>query len=417
MLATYAQADSYSDRGLVRLRYKQAGQWVQDEAKLAVRLVRPNKLSLRAYQLRMTCDGNRLCATITDQDTADLDGQMLLRPAPDRLQLDRLYDDPVVLNVVASGLGGPPATLELLLADEPLKDVLQEGNRRELLTTAEVSGQACWRIQVTLDVGTVILWVECQSFLLRRLEYPTARLFEQLAQAAPCSDLSLTAEFRDAAINEPVREEDFAVEIPTQAKTVRSFVLPPQPAPTEVLGRVADQFHFTDLHGRRVTRESLSGHICVLAWFNDHASSQACLRQLNDVRRRFPDSPQVAIYGVCTEPTARSNDSVQRLGDSWGVAFPIVRDLEAYGRDVFRVPWAPTVVVLDRRGAVQAFEVGADPALAERLQGQLKRLLKGEDLAAETLTRVQQERRQYEAAVAAATVQVQREARAERTTR
>jgi hypothetical protein len=91
--------------------------------------------------------------------------------------------------------------------------------------------------------------------------------------------------------------------------------------------------------------------------------------------------------------------------------------LEAYGRDVFRVPWAPTVVVLDRRGAVQAFEVGADPALAERLQGQLKRLLKGEDLAAETLTRVQQERRQYEAAVAAATVQVQREARAERTTR
>ena len=57
MIATYSQAFSYSDRGVVRLRYRLDGSWVQDEGKLAVAFARPNKLSLKAYQLALVSDG------------------------------------------------------------------------------------------------------------------------------------------------------------------------------------------------------------------------------------------------------------------------------------------------------------------------------------------------------------------------
>ena len=412
MVATYAQARTYTDRGVVRLRYKQGDQWVQDEAKLAVKLVRPNKLALRAYQLQLTCDGRRLGARIQDQQTRDLDGQMLLRAAPEQLRLDGLYADPVVLNVIASGLGGPPVTLELLLADEPLTDVLQSSAQRELLSPAELNGRTCRRVQATIDVGRIVFWVDSETFLLRRLEYPTGALAEQLAREMPCRDLSLTADFRDAAIDGLVDEAAFAWDLPAQAKTVRRFVLPPPPPPTELLGRVPAMFHFTDLEGRQVTSDAWRNRLCVLAWFNDHPASQTCLQELNTLRRQFSDEA-LAIVAVCTEPTTMSNEAVQRLGQQWGVGYPLVRDLDAVGRDLFRIPSTPTIVVFDGRGAVQLVEAGADPALAGDLERQLRRLLNREDLAAENLDRVAQERRDYDTALAAAAAEVEREARAE----
>ncbi|HPM81204.1 MAG TPA: hypothetical protein PLF81_10910, partial [Candidatus Anammoximicrobium sp.] len=53
MVATYRDAKSYSDQAVVRLKYRQQGQPLEDEGPFAVSLVRPNKLSLRAYQLTL----------------------------------------------------------------------------------------------------------------------------------------------------------------------------------------------------------------------------------------------------------------------------------------------------------------------------------------------------------------------------
>ena len=41
---------------------------------------------------------------------------------------------------------------------------------------------------------------------------------------------------------------------------------------------------------------------------------------------------------MCTEPSSVSHAQVQSLARRWGSSVPLVRDLEAFGRDVFRIP-------------------------------------------------------------------------------
>jgi len=400
MIATYSQALSYADRGVVRLRYRLDGHWVQDEAKLAVTFARPNKLSMRAYQLSLASDGRRMHATIADESTANFDGQVMARTAPQSLRLDDLYDDPMIQNVMAGGMGGPPASLELLLEDEPLKNVFEPGVTRELLGQDEIRQRPCHRVRISLDTGALVFWIDCESHVVRRLEYPTAKLARQMAKDANCTDVTLTAEFRDARIDHPIDKTAFRFEIPADAKIVRWFVVPPQSLPTEMLGRKPDVFYFAALQGEQVTRDSLMGKAAVLVWFNDHPASQMGLEQIAAVHARFAGEPQISFHAVCTEPTDIGNPHLTRLAERWEIGFPVVRDLEAFGRDVFAIPFAPTTVVLDSCGVVQVFEVGANPEFAQQLPGMLQEVLDGEDLAGKIVAQSEQEKAEYEKALA-----------------
>lgn len=412
MIRTYRQATSYSDRGVVRFRYRMDGHWVQDEARLSVKFARPNKVRLRAYQLAMASDGTNMRAMISDPGTVNLDGQVLVRPAPEELQSDALYDDPMVLNVMAGGMGGPPAPLELLLDDKPLQQVFEPRVERELLGHEEIRGRRCERVKVTLDTGALIFWIDTESRVLRRLEYPTDGLVDRMADSANCSEMMLTAEFRDARINGPIDESEFRFEIPAGVKLVTRFVVPPQPLPTELFGELPNDFSFTDLSSEQVARDSLLGKVAVLVWFNDHPASEMGLAQVNEVYGKYADEPHLSFHAVCTVPTVVGNDHIRRLAQRWGVDFPVVRDVEAFGRDVFAIPFAPTTVVLDPRGVVQVFEVGCNPDLAKQLPDMLRQLLDGEDLAAKIVAQFETERSAYEKALLESAVPAAQDARA-----
>ena len=371
MVATYREAESYRDQAVVRLKYRQQGQWFEDEGKLSISLVRPNKLQLRAYQLTLVSDGNRLHAVIADEGSNDLDGQVVVREAPPQFRLDTIYQDSIMMDVMSGGMGGPPVTLELLLSDAPLKELLASSKGVELAAEGTIRGRVCDRVQVKLDEGQLVFWVDRQSHVLLRLEYPADRLAREMA-AGNCSNVSLTAEFLEARVNEPVPDTEFAFAVPGAAKTVSRFVLPPQPLPSELLGQLPGDFFFTGLQGERVTRDSLLGKIAVLLWFNDHPSSQTAVGELERVRQAMAPDATVACYAVCTEPSSVSHAQVQALAQRWGSEVPLVRDLQAFGRDLFRIPFAPTLIVLNARGVVQVFEVGANPNLATELPARLQ---------------------------------------------
>lgn len=404
LIETYQKAKAYRDRGVVRLQYRQAGQWVRDEGKLEVQWQRPNRLRLRAYQLTLASDGETLQAIVADRDTRDLDRQVLHRPVPAPLTLESVYEDAVLREVVASGLGGPPVQLELLLAPAPLAYVLDDKADRALLADEMCDGRPCHRVRVTLAEGTLVWWIDRQDHVLRRLEYPAQKLAEQMAQASACSEVSLVADFRDAVLDGPLDPREFQLAVPPDARLVRQFVLPPQPPPSELLGQAPGAFHFTALDGQRVTRDAWSGRVAVLVWFNNHPASQALLEQVARVQAAFRAEPRLVFQAVCTEPRAVGQDQLRALIDRWGVRLPVVRDGEAFGRDVFRIPWTPTVVVLDPRGTVQLFEVGANPDLEQNLPPVLRQLLDGANVADKVRAQIEQERQAYGQALAAATV-------------
>jgi hypothetical protein len=399
MIDTYRQARTYADQGIVRLRYRSEGQWIEDQASLMVRLERPNRLIVRVYQLTIVCDGERWQTQITDPQTSDLDGQVLIRAAPDEMTLEEIYQDPLVKDVIAGGLAGPPVTLELLLDQQPLGHLLAPDVRRELLADKPIASRVCRRVRVTLPEGCVVFWVDRETHLLRRLEYPTDRLAQQLDPEGRMEDFSLVADFRESSVDVDLDRESFTVQPGADAKIVNRFVLPPRPLPSDLLGRLPGDFHFVDLDSNRWTREALLGQTAVLAWFNVHPASELCMRQLAEVRRGTATDEPVTFLAVCTEPTTVGNRELARLAEDWNLAMPVVRDLEAFGRDIFQIPGAPTVIVLDPRGVVQAVAVGANPSLGESLPDVLRQVLSGQDLAGPLVAHFQQQQDAYHQAL------------------
>jgi hypothetical protein len=254
-----------------------------------------------------------------------------------------------------------------------------------------------------LPEGTLVFWIDARTSLLRRLEYPATRLAQEMLSAG-CTDVSLTAELRAAEVDQPLDDVSWRVPVSPNAKPVRRFVVPPRPLPSPLLGRLPKDFYFTDLDGRRITRSELLGKVAVLVWFNNQPPSQMTLQRLEPAYETCREQADVTVHAVCVEPATTSSTQLRELVDGWGVKLPIVRDLEAFGRDVFQIPWAPTLTTLDSRGTVQTFEVGANPNLSEDLMNVLQRLTRGDDLAAEQKAQYERQKREYDEAVARETV-------------
>jgi len=390
MIDAYERAERYSDRGVLQLRVRQSGRWVENEAPMAVSLQPGRRLSVEAYLTRLTCDGEHLQAHIADPATPGLEQQRLVVAAPAQLRLAEIYNDPVLRVALLGSLGRQPVQLELLLGDRPLQPALAAETTRRYLGTQRVEGRTCHGVAATTADGDFVFWIDAESRLLRRLEYPMAAMLPELGT----DDATLVAELRDATFDPPTQSAgafDLQDDIP-DASPVASFVLPPSPLPSELFGQRVADFAFTDPAGGEVTGQSLDGDIAVLLWVNLHPACKVSLEGLAKVRRELQDAPRVRIYAVCTEPTSVSRQEIATLlADSSAGDVPWLRDLAAHGRDVFRIPGAPALVVLDGRGTVQIVEVGVNPRLDEELPVVIDRLRRGDDLARELVGSYQRE--------------------------
>jgi hypothetical protein len=362
----------------------------------------PNRLAVRAYQGAVACDGQRLQAKILDEGSADLDGQIVSRPIGEKLTLDDLFSDAVLRENLGGRLGLHPPQLELLLAEKPFQAFLDKAVPKVFLRREEFDGRACERVEVNLQ-GRYVFWVDRENYLLRRLEYPGDVLLTP--EEAQDAELQIAAEFPGAELDAKAPAGQFTLEafqmaVPADAKQVRFFVVPPQPLPTEIFGKRPAGFEFLTLEGQKVTPQTLAGKVAVLAWFTNHPGSQACLQTLDGARAKLAGNEQIVFYAVCTEPTTVSNDDLRQLASDWNITIPVVRDLGAYGRDAFDVQVAPSLVVLDAKGAVQIHEPGDHSQLAALVQEQLPELLPrlagGEDFAAAILTQAQAEQENYQ---------------------
>lgn len=396
MRDAYAQATSYADRGVVRLNYRADGRWQRDEGRLSVRFARPDRLLVRIYQLTLANDGQRWQAAIADQSTRNMDGQVVVRTSPERLTLEEVYDDPLILSVVAGGMGGPPIALELLLSDQPLEHVFGSDVRRELLDDAPIQGHICHRVRVTLPGGPLVFWIDRETFVLRRMEYPAEPLAAQLAPEGGLESLTLVAEMRDAVLNADLSSERFGFDVSDEARLVRRFVLPPEPLASSLYGQRPADFHVTDLEGNRISQQQLLGRPAVLTWFNLHPASESCLQELSRLQEQHFPEDSITFLAVCTEPTSVSNRQLRQWSARHNLAMPVVRDLAAFGRDVFEIPGAPTMVVLDEQGMVHFFQVGMTADFVEELREVLRSLQIGDNPAARRLALAEQQRQQYE---------------------
>jgi cytochrome oxidase Cu insertion factor (SCO1/SenC/PrrC family) len=386
LLATYRQAKTYQDQAVVRLSFRQGDQPVHEEFPAAVAFERPNKLSLVAYQATVKCDGKELRARIDDPQTSNVDNQVVVRPAPQELKLADLASDQLLYDILSSQLRRQPIQLELLLESGGLISAFSADVACRRLADEEHGGVTCFRVEVPSPGGPFVFWVGHDDFLLRRLDYPAAALLPDLVNAPDVKDVQLYADLRGAQVGDRINRETFALEIPAGATRMKTFVVPPRPLPTKLLGKAPGEFFFLDLSGERVTAEQLTGKIAVLTWYHDNPACEATLQQVALARERLGgEEDAVAFYAIATDPTSMSNENLERKLADWKVKLPIVRDLEAFGDKAFKIEFQPTIIVLDAEGRVQIFQPGGNPQLADQIVQIAERLKSGDNLAKEII--------------------------------
>jgi hypothetical protein len=396
LVARCRAARSYQDQGVVRLAYRQGGQPVRQEWPCSVVWQRPNQLLVRAFQATVWCDGESLAAHIRDETTGDLDGQVLLRPAPAELQASDLTVDPLLDDILRGRVGRLPAMVELLLPSHGLLAALEEDVACRRLDDDTYDGRMCFRVEVASVQGPLVLWIDQQEGYLRRLDYSARHLLPELAADPSVSEIALFADLQQAQFDRPIAASTFQQPLPAGAKKVQRFVMPPPPLPSALVGQRPSPFFFTTLEGQKLAQDDLTGAIAILVWYHDHPACQATLQEVAQARQRLADKPKVHVYAVATDPASVPEAALRQRLAQWQVDLPILRDLEAFGDSVFQIQVQPTLVVLDRQGRVQALQAGGNPEMAEQLVTLVERLEAGQDVAAEVLTAAQEARRQYE---------------------
>lgn len=385
LVERYQNAHSYQDAGELRFLVDGAPENEFRSIPFSVALERPGKIRVHVMDTMSVGDGQFLRSIVQS-----LPGQALVQPCPQKLSMSAFGADEMLAQAMHGQLDVDLPPLVLLVGDDPLETLARDCTATQL-SDSEFQGRKCRRIELAGPAGKGVWWIEIESGLLVKYEFPLDEIRRKFPLAA------LWAEFRGARVDEPVDPVAFQMELPDEIKLVKQFVLPAPEAPPEPLAKGVDDFTFVALDGTAVGRESLAGKIVVMdIWATWCGWCFEGLPLMERVYQSFQDNDQVVFLAVNKDDLAVSNAKVEQAFQQHNLTIPIVRDSEQISEKVFHLQGLPTMIVLGSDGTIQDYHVGYDPKLTETLPAKLKQLLAGENLAQQELDAYEQERQAYE---------------------
>jgi thiol-disulfide isomerase/thioredoxin len=272
------------------------------------------------------------------------------------------------------------------------------------LTDEDLSGAACHRVQLLRPgEGVRVLWIDRKTYLLRRMDMPTGDVRAAMDTEGVLSNLALWIEFHDVQMGLGIQDATFDMEVPEDAVRVRELITPPVPPP-QWLGKAPQDFAFLQTDGGTVTPDSLAGKVVVLDfWFTGCGPCQQSMPALERLFQTYRHNSGFQFFAVSVDPPEVSDDKLQNTLEEWGGSMPVLRDINRRAEEQFDVTGYPSTIVLGPSGTMQLVARGAKNSY-EDWRGTIDRLLADEDVARQLLAEHRKAHVEYEAAVAAATI-------------
>ncbi len=393
MAQAYLSAKSYNDKGTVRIMAEAGDKKIDKKVDFAVAFQRPNKLRIEAYTMQIVIDGKKLYASIND-----LPGQVLEKDAPAELTMKSVYCNRVLIDAAFNGFAGAVPQILLLLDDKAVDILLSDAEEPQLVEPGEIGGRPHYRVQIRRPDGLAVLWIDKETFVLRRMILPTNDLRRQMAESlggVQIETLSLVADFSDARLNGPIDPQAFQFEVPADAEIVKFFILPD---PGQLLAKKVPDFKFVGLDGKPITSQSLAGKIAVVDfWATWCEPCKLSLPNLQKVYEKYKDNDKVVFMAVNIDDPKVGDKVIEDLFHELKLTIPIYRDPEitAAAFKFFDIG-IPSSFIIDANGIVQDYEAGLNPDLVTVLPEKIDRLLDGENIFDAPLKRYQEKLKQYE---------------------
>lgn len=373
VVEAYHKADSYEDDGKLVLRYTSEGKTYEETSKFSLALDGPNRIRLRAYDALVVCDGQNFRATI--EEAPD---EVLSYPAPDELSPGTVFRDPVLGLALNQIVGSVP--LSLYSDPEPLPGFQYNARAPEFDTPEKIAGDACYRVRIKRRGGSLVLWIDEKTLVVRKVEYPAEgyrRMFEHYP--GQVTALTITAEHENARLNPRIDEDKFHLELPADAVLVKQFDF-------VSVGARIPRFKLHGPDGELITRESLAGKIAVIKFWrkDDLERFRDDLTTFEEVRKRYQEQDSVVFLAVnVDEEKDVSHEELKTALSKAELTLPIVRiDLRVAFRS-FPLQVVPFTVILGRDGTLQEYIQGVYPDQPKTLPKNIDTLLAGGELVLE----------------------------------
>jgi len=384
----YRAAAHYADDARVQVVRTRGDGSSEETHPFRVAFTRPDKIRIEAYDARIVADAGTLRAAV-----GGIPGQVLTEDVKSPLGLDQLFADRELRGTLSEGEAGCPTQLPLLLADDTVELIL--GDAREpprIVATETIDGHACARVEIPKPDGTLELWIDRRTNLLRRMKVPTDAYAELLSrQSGAVTGVSVVVDFVGASFAAAPPAEAFAFEVPTGAAAVPRLepLRPPRPV-SPLVGRRAEAFAITGLDGKAIDRESLSGAPAVIEFFftgcepatRTMPQVAAGIARFRDARREASGGP-LEIRHVAVSVDEADVDAVElrkQLAEYGGVG-TLARDPRAEAAEALGVREFPATVILGGDGTVADVIVGDDHLIAADVAAALASTTAGGDVA------------------------------------
>jgi thiol-disulfide isomerase/thioredoxin len=384
MVATYQKATSYTDNGTLRLQAQVDNDKIDEPVPFAVTMVRPDKLFVEVYQALAICDGKQMRALIKD-----LRDQVLIKDVASPLTMKGFYSDRVLNMVLSQGVAGDPPQVMLLLDENSAASLARQGKEPTLLEPAQIDGRDYDRVKLNRRDGVAVFWIDRQTHVLRRLEYPVDDLRRDLASRGHVDHVVLTADFVGAQVNVPVDAKKFMFEVPAGTEQVKFFV---QPHPAQLLSKKVPDFKLEGLDKKPISPADLVGKVVVVDfWATWCAPCKMSLPNVQKVYQKYKDNDRVAFLAVSVDQTDVKKEVLLDAMKEMAVTLPICRDTTGVLATVFKTPDIPAMFIIGPDGIVQDYQRGYDENLASALPQKLDQVLSGKSIYEKGLREYQDE--------------------------
>lgn len=395
MLDVYAQTATYRDDGRITI-LQQSGR-VRNITKMpsSIAFARPNRLQVISGAQTIASDGRQL------QIVLDVFRQYQQREAPARLAMDDV-------RIGAPGAGleeGFPEILEFLLGEKVLERWLAALTRIERLNPAapvQIAGKSCDAVEIeTRQKARITLFIEQERGVLLRCDMDFTAAQQPAGASPPAggeapATLQYAYQLDPVVLDEPTPDSLFALRELSGMRLVTQFS-PPSPdgdgggddePPDESDGSrlsVATRrtaipgFQATDVSGRTVSRDHLTGKVALLFLWTPQGSGESLtsIRLVQQVADAFTDRTDFYPLGItlATDDT----DLVKGLLAAKRASFPTVLDRDGTWTSALRISTLPTFCLVSRAGEIAEVFNGIPQGGEAALKSRIEELLRAEN--------------------------------------
>jgi hypothetical protein len=391
-LGRYRKMARYEDQGQLRVAVEGSPTFTTP---FRVAWERPNRLAVVTHNMTgnwTSTTWEAICPTANNP----FPNQRLVRPLPDRIDLDWLLADS--LGGLLSSSIGLPIQLELLLSNDSPEGFSSGDTQLEFLDPSAIDGRECEQIRVLKGGLQWVLWIDSENKLLRKMELPP-QLFYPGLPSLELAKVRCEIELLGAKADLAIDWSGWQIAARPSDVAVRRFVMPPPIASTRILGTTVSPFDLKDPSGELLfdaaePRRSIS----ILCWIADDEASEGFVKDLMAVRKTLFDQKligqsQMLLIG------GDKDTGLETAMKRWNCDLPLAIDRSQLTESLFKVPGIPSLVILDRDRRVQVAETVVSSATVASIPSLVARLIAKEDLASRQLQQDADNQARYVAAL------------------